>query len=112
MDIRRAMVVSAGAAIAFAAALWAGPVGEGLATEGHGGLSALVVPLVSALAVGGVVFAVSRNVSSGDAPSGAACPRCGGSVMAQWRLCPHCGTQLTHRTGPVHGLGDQREELQ
>ena len=27
-----------------------------------------------------------------------ACPACGRAVLDDWRLCPHCGTLIEHRT--------------
>lgn len=43
----------------------------------------------------GVVWLV-RAVGSGkqSALPGQACPSCGLTVQADWRNCPHCGTQL------------------
>jgi len=43
----------------------------------------------------GVVWLV-RAVGSGNqsALPGQACPSCGHTVQADWRNCPHCGTQL------------------
>jgi hypothetical protein len=47
------------------------------------------------LTVLAVVWLV-RAMGSGNrsALSGQACPSCGRAVQADWRNCPHCGTQL------------------
>ena len=55
-----------------------------------------LVPLGFILLVAlGVVWLV-RAVGSGNqsALAGQTCPSCGRTVQADWRNCPHCGTQL------------------
>ncbi len=56
-----------------------------------------LIPLILVfLCVGAIVWAVTSlsGGSNRNAVTGV-CPNCGKGVQADWKNCPHCGTQLT-----------------
>jgi hypothetical protein len=64
------------------------------ATTGLGWL----VPLIAGIVSGGVAWAllVSRPADDGARPiDRCRCAVCGGTVLGDWRLCPHCGERLS-----------------
>ncbi|HSK46865.1 MAG TPA: hypothetical protein VLA05_02540 [Coriobacteriia bacterium] len=58
-----------------------------------------IIPIVA----GGVIGLVALALLAGeDAPAHSAmhpssckCSQCGGTVLGEWRLCPHCGARLS-----------------
>lgn len=70
-------------------------------------------PIVSGLVVGGVTWALlslkiinhHRHYTIKDGRC--TCPACGGTILGDWRLCPHCGAQIA----PVHGDTPQADRI-
>lgn len=72
--------------------------------EGLGGSTVLagtgwMLPLLAGALTGICSWALVRGPSSGSVSARrritAVCPACGGTVGAEWRLCPHCGDRIT-----------------
>lgn len=58
------------------------------------------VPVVAGLTASGLAWAltVSAHGRQGRTRVAASvCPACGGTVMDDWRLCPHCGQRIGRR---------------
>lgn len=58
-----------------------------------------MVPLVAGLTIGGVALLLldtSESVSGLDsaAMNASTCASCGSPIIAEWRMCPHCGALL------------------
>lgn len=57
-----------------------------------------LVPLISGAAVAGIVWSVMRAEATGSSQGGehspSSCHACGGMVLEDWRMCPHCGVQF------------------
>jgi hypothetical protein len=56
------------------------------------------VPIAVGASVGLVAWSALGGLSGDDSPSHteAACPACGRPILDDWRLCPDCGTLVTH----------------
>lgn len=57
------------------------------------------VPLIAGVLTGAMAWALlvsRRDAAQPDPPSAerCACTSCGGIVLGDWRLCPHCGERL------------------
>ncbi len=53
--------------------------------------------LLAASIIGGLAWVLLGQESGSDRPGSSAavpCPSCGGDVLCEWRLCPHCGVML------------------
>lgn len=74
-------------------------VGSGRSTVLMG--TGWMLPLLAGALTGVVAWMLVRGSaregeSCGWHHTGTTCPSCGGSVRADWRLCPHCGNRLTN----------------
>lgn len=73
-----------------------------LDAEGLGGCSitsgwGVLVPIVTGLFVGGAAWGFLAAPDERDADNASSrreCPKCGGTILGDWRLCPHCGARL------------------
>lgn len=59
----------------------------------------VLVPIITGVFVGGAAwgfFSVRDDeISSSNAAVRCECPVCGGTILGDWRLCPHCGSRIT-----------------
>jgi len=58
-----------------------------------------IVPIVAGASVGAVAWMILGAMPGAAEPplhTEEACPACGRLILDDWRLCPHCGTLVTH----------------
>ncbi len=57
-----------------------------------------VVPLAAGLVIGGIALVLLGTTDDAkdeaDDLEAATCASCGSPIIAEWRLCPHCGSLL------------------
>lgn len=56
-----------------------------------------LVPLISGVSVAGIVWSVMRSDIAANQlgeHARSSCETCGGMVLEDWRMCPHCGEQF------------------
>jgi ribosomal protein S27AE len=59
------------------------------------------VPIITGLFIGGAAWgflAVPDERTAENSNSRRECPECGGTILGDWRLCPHCGARLPEVT--------------
>jgi hypothetical protein len=86
------------AAICILTAIAANLDDSGFAPFGSLGIFMWVMPLILGASVGALAWLLLGGASSEQQGSGRAelaCPVCGRPILANWRLCPHCGS-LVH----------------